>query len=183
MEEENFKDSVKSYYENRFGINNPFRQDNIGRKAFYPSGPFGKGYYIPDGAKETQIQNLRQASGGISMAVSAIGIFLGSLINPLVWIFVFIILLALWVWYRTAMRKILNGLDVIEIGSENYSPPNFDKRYRWLIVALLICGIVGGIGDIYNRGFSVIDLILAAGCAFMLVSYSYISWIRKSELS
>lgn len=98
------------------------------------------------------------------------------------WIYVFIVLLILWLWYRIAMRKILNGLAVIEIGSENYSPPNFDKRYRWLAVALMACGIIGGIGNIYNKGFSIIDFILVVACAFFLVSYSYATWISRPDL-
>lgn len=181
MEEENFKDSVRSFYENSLGKNNPFREDEVGRKVFYPSGPFGKGYYIPSSAKQEEIRNFRQAMGGISTAVVVIGIFLGSLGNPVVWICVFIMLLILWLWSRAAMRKKLNGLEVIEIGSANYSPPNIDKRYRGLAVVLLACGMVGGAGDIYNKGFSIIDFILVVGCAFFLVSYSYVTWIRRSS--
>lgn len=183
MEQEDFKDSVKSYYENSLGINKPFHVDKSGRTAFYPYGPFGKGYYISDSAKEVDIQNFRQLSGGISMAVGGIGIFLGSLGNPVIWFYVFIILLILLLWSLTILRKKLNGLEVIRIGSENYSPPNIDKRYRSLAVALLGCGIVGGAGDIYNKGFSINDLILVVGCAFLLVSYVYVTWIRRSSPS
>lgn len=180
MEQENFKDSVKSAYDNALGINNPFHEVESGRKAYYPSGPFGNGYYIADSAKEEEIRNFRQATAGISMAVGGIGIFLGSLGNPVVWVYVFIILLILWLWSRSAMRKKLDGLEVIGIGSENYSPPNIDKRYRLLAAVLLACGMVGGAGDIYNKGFSAIDFILAVGCAFLLGSYSYVTWIRRS---
>lgn len=180
MEEENFKDSVKSFYENSFGTDNPFHEDKNGRKAFYPFGPFGNGYYVSDSAKEEEIRNFRQAIAGISTAVGAIGIFLGSLGNPIVWICVFIILLILWIWSRATMRKKLNGLEVIGIGSENYSPPNIDERYRWLAAVLLACGMIGGAGEIYNKGFSILDFILVVGCAFLFVSYSYVTWIRSS---
>lgn len=183
VDDENLKSSVKSYFEFRLGINNPFLEDKIGRKTFYPSGPFGKGYYIPDSARGEEIKNLNRAVGGISMAVFAIGIFMGSLGNPVVWIYVFTVLLILWLWHRIAMRKILNGLEAIEIGSENYSPPNFEIRYRWLAVALMACGIIGGTGDIYNKGFSIVDFILVVGCTLFLVSYSYVTWIRRPDLS
>jgi Ca2+/Na+ antiporter len=55
VEDENLKNSVKSYFEFRLGINNPFREDKIGRKTFYPSGPFGKGYYISDSTRGEEI--------------------------------------------------------------------------------------------------------------------------------
>lgn len=179
MEEENFKDSVRSYYESSLGIDDPFLKDKQGRKTYYPAGPFGKGYYIPDSAKAEEISKFRQASSGICMAVGGIGILLAGFGNPLVWILVFVILLILWLWSRITMRKILAGLEVIEIGSANYSPQNIDKRYRWLFVTILAVGIVGGIGNIYNKGFSINDLILAVSSAFFLVAYSYVTWIRK----
>jgi hypothetical protein len=174
MEDENFKDSVKSY----FGNDILFREDKIGRLIFYPSGALGNGYCLPDNSKQEDIKNFLMLISGIWMVVISICIFIGQE-KPMAILFLLLFFLLSGLWYRIKIRKLLSGFEVIKIGSEFYSPPTFDKRYRGLFIVILLGGVFGGVGNIYNKGFSINDLLLAMVSATFLVLYSYIAWIRK----
>jgi hypothetical protein len=174
MEDENFKDSVKGY----FGNNILFREDKIGRVIFYPSGALGKGYCIPDQSKQENIKSFLMLITSMWIVAASISIFIGQE-KPIAILFLILFFLLSGLWYRIKIRNILGGLEVINIGSEYYSPPTIDRRYRGLLIAILLAGIAGGIGDIYNKGYSINDLLLAVCSAVFLVLFAYITWIRK----
>lgn len=174
MEDETLNSSVKGY----FGKDILFRKDKTGRTVFYPFGALSKGYCVLDSSKQEDIKNLLMLNTAIWMVVASICIFIAQE-KPLALLFLAIFLLLSGVLYRIKIRKLLRGLEVIDVGSESYSPPMIDRRYRGLLLVILIGGLVGGIGNIYNKGFSISDLILASGSAAVLLMLSYLTWFRK----
>jgi hypothetical protein len=174
MEDENFKDSVKSY----FGKDVLFRAGKIGRIIFYPFGVLGNGYCLPDNSKQKDINNILMLNTSIGMVVTSICIFIGQQ-KPIAILFPVLYFLLSGLWYRIKTRKFLSGLEVIDIGSEYYSSPTSDERYRGLFIVILPGGVVGGITNIYDKGFSSNDLLLTVGSTAFLVLYSYITWVRK----
>jgi len=145
---------------------------------FYPWGALGKGYYVPDPLKEKEIKNFVTPYSAITGAATFLIILLGQE-SILVWILLFLFLGIDIFWYRIQIAKLTRGLEVINIGSESYCPPVIEKRYRGLFTVILLCGFVGGSGNIYNNGFSLNDFFVASGSAIFLFIYSYVTWIRK----
>ena len=174
MGQESQKDSAESY----LGKAVLFRKDNNDRTVFYPLGALSKGYCIPDSSKQEEIKNLLMINTGIWLVVASICIFIGQ-DKPIVILFLAIFLLLSGLLYRIKLRRLLKGLEVVDIGSESYSPPTIDKRYRGLFIVILFGGLVGGIGDIYNKGFSIADLLLLVGSVVLFILFGYISWVRK----
>ena len=174
MEDETLINSTKSFL--RYDV--LFREDATGRTVFYPYGALSKGYCIPDRSKQEVISNLLMLNSAIWLIVTSICIFIGQE-KPVAILFFIMFILLSGMWYRIKIRSLLRGLEVVDIGDESYSPPTIDRRYRGLFIVIMLGGLIGGIGDIYNNGVSIADLFLVVGSTAILILWGYITWLRK----
>ena len=153
------------------------KDDGNGRKVFYPWGVLGKGYYVPNAAKAEKINNIVFVYFGITSILISIGIWIG--LDNTKWLSGFLLLPMLIFWYRVKIKKLVQDLEVIPVGSSNYSPPTIDKRYRKFLVTMLVLGVIGGLGNIYNKGFSADDFLLVVASSGCLLAAGYVYWFRK----
>ena len=155
-----------------------FRQDATGRTVFYPYGALSKGYCVPDRSTQVVIGNHLMLHLAIWLIVISICIFIGQ-DKPIAILFLIMFILLSGMWYRIRIRSLVRGLKVVGIGDESYSPPSIDRRYRGLFMVIILGGMFGGMGDIYNKGFSIADLLLVVGSPVILVLWGYITWLRN----
>lgn len=154
-----------------------FRTDNRGRIIFYPWGIWGIGYCVPDISTEEDIRNFIMLYSGITGAITALGILLE--MENTMWLSIFLFIPIEFLWYRIKIANLTQGLEEVPKDSEYYSPPIIDNRYRTFLFVMLILGLIGGVGNIYNKGFSVNNILLGVFSAAFLVLFGYTKWIRK----
>lgn len=149
-------------------INAIFKTDAEGKTVFFPWGPFGKGYVVPDDTKEQQIRRFLGIYSPLSSVFSGIVIWISLLINT-PWLNVVIIPFII-LPYIVGIMLLLKGLVISDM----------DMTYNAYIAKLgtifTVLFLIGAIGNLYNYGFSwerlgVVSLfaVAAFGSSYLLV--------------